>query len=83
MQGREWPVRIQVTQPPAHGTVSSRIGNEQVTFRGARRMVRATQVLYRSKKGYIGDDTFTYLRLTDDPTDRLNNESITIAVTVR
>ena len=81
MQGREWPVSIKVTQPPAHGTISTQIVPQVVTVRGQSRTVHATQVVYHSKQGFIGEDKFTYLRLTNDPTDP-NNGSITISVTV-
>ena len=83
-QGREWPVRIQITRPPAHGTVTTQPALEHVTLRsGERRTVHATQVVFRPKKGYLGEDTFTYVRITDDPTDRNNGKSFTIAVTMR
>jgi hypothetical protein len=83
-QGREWPVSIRVTVPPSNGKVTSRIIPRTVRLQnGHERVVHATQVVYQSKNGFVGQDSFTYLRITKDPTDPDNNRDYTISVTVR
>jgi hypothetical protein len=82
MQGREWPVTVQVTQPPAHGTISTTVVPRVVTVHGGQRTVHATVVTYHAKPGYIGEDKFTYVRSTKDPTDSRNG-SIAVVVTMR
>jgi hypothetical protein len=83
-EGHSYPVNISVTAPPAHGTVQTRVRTLPRRQRdGSTHMVRETQVIYQSKKGYTGDDTFTYRRVSTDPSDPRNNQELTIQVTVR
>ena len=75
---------IKVTTPPQHGHVSTQIINKDVTLRnGQSRRVHATQVVYQSKKGFVGMDSFAYVWLTHDPADKRDRAPITISVTVR
>jgi hypothetical protein len=82
-QGREWPVSIKVTAPPLHGHVGSRRVKTVVRVNGKERTVTATEVVYRSQRGFVGIDRFSFVRLTKDPTDPYNDRATTIAVTVR
>jgi hypothetical protein len=68
-QGREWPVSITVTVPPANGTVTTRTVEE--TAKNGKR-AHATAIFYQSKPGFVGQDSFSYQRRTDDSTDRFN-----------
>jgi len=42
-----------------------------------------TEVVYQSKKGFVGEDSFKLLRVSGDPSDPYKNEEVTIAVTVQ
>ncbi|MBZ0148888.1 MAG: hypothetical protein K8F62_15295 [Pseudorhodoplanes sp.] len=82
-QGREWPVSLKITSPAAHGRVTIKKEARVVRLRsGQQKTVQVTQVYYQSKAGFVGQDSFTYLRVSEDPTDT-KNETITIAVTVK
>jgi hypothetical protein len=45
--------------------------------------VHAVRVFYKSKPGFVGQDSFTYRRITADPTDTDSGKEYTVAVTVR
>ena len=82
--GKVWPVSIQVVSPPKNGTVTTRASSGQRKLRnGEAKTVRLTSVVYQSRKGYVGEDSFTYRRVTADPTDPDNGKEYTVAVTVR
>jgi len=82
--GKVWPVSIEVVSPPKNGAVTSRVSTGQRKLRnGEAKTVRLTSVVYQSKKGYVGEDSFTYRRVTADPTDPDNGRVYTVAVTVR
>jgi hypothetical protein len=84
MQGKEWPVTIQYTARPANGSVHTQVTLQPKMLRnGTSKTVHVAQVVYQSKKGFIGQDSFTYRRISGDPTDPDNNKEYTIAVTVR
>lgn len=83
-QGREWPVSIKVTTPPAHGKVT--VENAQGLIRtagGAPQSHTLTRVLYQSEPGFAGKDSFIYERTSEDPSDPLNGHSVTIDVDVK
>jgi hypothetical protein len=83
-QGHEWPVEIQVTKSPDHGTVRTQSVSTPRTLRdGTTKTVHETRVVYQSSKGFAGQDAFVYRRISGDPSDRSNNENITILVTVK
>jgi hypothetical protein len=77
--GREWPVSITVTVPPANGKVTTRTV-EEAAKNGSR--VHATAIYYQSSPGFVGQDSFSYERHTDDPTDPLNVPHV-MTVTVK
>lgn len=82
--GKVWPVSIEVVSPPKNGAVTTRTSSGQRKLRnGEAKTVRLTSVVYQSKKGYVGEDSFTYRRVTADPTDPDNGKVYTVAVTVR
>ena len=82
--GKVWPVSIEVVTPPKSGAVTTRASTGQRKLRsGEAKTVRLTSVVYQSKKGYVGEDSFTYRRVTADPTDPDNGKVYTVAVTVR
>jgi hypothetical protein len=78
-QRREWPVAIDVTVPPSNGEVSTRIVPE-TTKSGLQ--IHATEIDYRSNPGFVGQDSFTYRRHSDDPSDPFNG-TVTMTVTVK
>jgi hypothetical protein len=78
-QGREWPVSVTVTVPPANGKVTIRTV-EETSKNGSR--VHATAIFYQSKPGFVGQDSFSYQRHSDDPTDRFNGPHV-MTVTVK
>ena len=80
--GRQWRVSLRLVRPPQHGHFSTRTVHKDVFVRGRHLRARAIQVVYKSKKGFVGEDRFTYLRTTKDPTDPHNGQ-VTIVVTVR
>jgi hypothetical protein len=83
-QGREWPVSIQFLSRPANGTVRAQVTSEPRALRnGTTKTVRVAHLVYQSRKGFVGQDMFTYRRVSGDPTDPDNNKEYTIAVTVR
>lgn len=83
-QGKEWPISIQYTTKPANGTVRTVTKTAQRTLRNGKPVnVHVTEMIYTSKKGYVGEDSFSYRRITGDPTDANNGKEYTIAVTVR
>ena len=51
--------------------------NDGRTFNG-----HAAVIFYRSKPSFIGQDSFTYRRVSDDPADP-NNGAYTMRVTVK
>ena len=62
--GKEWPVKIQYTAQPANGTVRTQVRVEPKTLRnGEVRNVRLAHAVYQSRKGFIGQDSFTYRRI--------------------
>jgi hypothetical protein len=82
--GKEWPVNIEVVSRPKNGRVTTQISSGQRTLKnGQVRKVRLVHIVYRSNKGFIGEDSFTYRRTTADPTDPNNGREATITVTVR
>jgi len=81
--GKEWPVTIRFTSRPKNGTATTRAVARPVSVNGQTKSVHAVRVVYRSKTGFIGQDSFTYRRVTADPTDPDNGKEYTVAVTVR
>jgi hypothetical protein len=81
--GKEWPVTIQFTAQPKNGTASTKVSSASIPVKGQVRTVRMVQVVYKSKAGFSGYDSFTYRRITADPTDPNNGKEFTVAVTVR
>jgi hypothetical protein len=81
--GKEWPVTIQFIARPKNGTASTQSFSMPVSVNGQSKTVRAVKVFYQSKAGFIGQDSFTYRRVTADPTDPNNGKEFTVAVTVR
>jgi hypothetical protein len=81
--GKEWPVTIQFTTRPKNGTATTQSFSMPVSVNGQAKAVRAVKVFYQSKSGFIGQDSFTYRRVTGDPTDPNNGKEFTVAVTVR
>lgn len=84
---------VRVTAPPAHGRVS--VQNERIAVpansprggvQGAScvgRSVAGVGIYYQSTSGYVGQDSFSYLRMNpSNAQDRANGE-ITFSVTVR
>lgn len=83
-QGREWPITIKVTNPPAHGKVTVETAQGLVRTAGGQPQSHAlTRVLYQSETGFAGKDSFTYERSSQDPSDPLNGHSVTIDVDVK
>jgi hypothetical protein len=82
-KGKEWPITIQFTARPKNGTAATQSFSRPVSVNGQVKTVRAVKVFYQSKKGFVGQDTFSYRRISGDPTDPDNNKEYTIAVTVR
>jgi hypothetical protein len=77
-------VTIQYTARPANGSVHTQVTVQPKMLRnGTSKTVHVAQVVYQSKKGFVGQDSFTYRRVSGDPTDPDNNKEYTIAVTVR
>jgi hypothetical protein len=68
-----------VTVPPSNGEVSTRIVPE-TTKSGLQ--IHATEIDYRSNPGFVGQDSFTYRRHSDDPSDPFNG-TVTMTVTVK
>jgi hypothetical protein len=82
--GRDWPIAIKVTTPPAHGKVTVESAQGLVrTANGAPQSHALTRVLYQSEPGFAGRDSFTYQRTSEDPSDPLNGHSVTIDVDVK
>jgi len=82
--GKVWPVTIQFMARPKNGTATAQVTTGQRPLRnGEVKTVRLTQVIYQSRKGFVGEDSFTYRRITADPTDPNNGKEYTVAVTVR
>jgi hypothetical protein len=81
--GKEWPVTIQFTSRPKNGTATTQTFSQPVSVNGQSKTVRAVKVFYQSKNGFIGQDSFTYRRITADPTDPNRGKEFTVAVTVR
>ncbi|HTO61985.1 MAG TPA: hypothetical protein VMM15_12095 [Bradyrhizobium sp.] len=83
-QGKEWPVTLQYTARPAHGSVHTEVSLQPKALRnGTIKTVHVADWVYQSKKGYVGEDSFTYRHVTADPTDTRNGNEYTVAVTVR
>jgi len=66
-QGNPIPYTIKSGTSPKHGTVSIERGSYE------------TKVFYQSAKGYVGQDSFQYVRVSDDKF----GGTYTVAVTVR
>ena len=66
-QGNPIPYTIKAGTSPKHGTVSIERGSYD------------TKVFYQSTKGYVGEDSFQYVRVSDDKF----GGTYTVAVTVR
>jgi hypothetical protein len=81
--GKEWPVTIRFTSRPRNGTVATRAVVRPVAVNGQTKSVHAVRVVYQSTAGFVGQDSFTYRRVTADPTDPDSGKEYTVAVTVR
>jgi hypothetical protein len=82
--GKDWPVTIEYLTRPANGTVRTKLFPYPKKLRnGEVKTVRVSQVIYQSRKGFVGQDSFTYRRTTADPTDPDNGREYAVAVTVR
>ncbi len=82
-KGKEWPVTIQFTARPKNGAAMTRVFVRPVSVNGQMKIVHSVRVFYKSKSGFIGQDSFTYRRITADPSDPDNGKEYTVAVTVR
>jgi hypothetical protein len=72
-------VTIRVTSPPAHGKLA--VQCEQVPVDGQCRAGAGVRIYYQSTRGFVGEDSFSYLRISNDGSDRFNGEvSRTISV---
>jgi hypothetical protein len=73
-------VSIKITKQPSNGSVSTRVATEKVPGRPGEtpKTARVTSVFYKSKKGFVGEDSFTYVR-----TSARVSGTYTITVTVR
>ncbi len=73
-------VSIKIIKQPANGSVSTRVASEKVPGRPGEtpKSARVTSVFYKSKKGFVGEDNFTYVR-----TSARVSGTYTITVTVR
>ena len=80
--GREWPVTITVIAPPAHGKVTTQFAIGPNRTSNGTRIGNGTVVYYQSAPGYIGMDTFTYKRTSEDETDPLNANTYTMTIDV-
>jgi hypothetical protein len=87
------PITIDVTTPPTNGKVTTRIVQQPITSNECAagdakcaakvgNMISKTQVIYTSRKGFVGSDTFTYTRTSTDASDRSNGLAVTINVQV-
>ena len=82
-QRRDHPVTINLTVPPANGKVVTRVAEEDAKLNdGTTARARATVIFYQSNAGFVGQDSFTYTRTTDDPRDS-SNGTYTMSVTVK
>jgi hypothetical protein len=66
-QGNPIPYTIKPLTSPKHGAVSIERGSTE------------TKIFYQSAKGYVGEDSFQYVRVSDDKF----GGTYTVAVTVR
>ena len=66
-QGNPIPYAIKPLTSPKHGTMSIERGSSE------------TKIYYQSAKGYLGQDSFQYVRVSDDKF----GGTYTVAVTVR
>jgi hypothetical protein len=83
-QDRDWPITIKVTAPPTHGKVTVQTDQGLIRTSAGQPQSRAmTKVYYQSEPGYIGKDSFSYTRSTEDTSDPLNGRSYTINVQVK
>jgi hypothetical protein len=82
--GRDFPITIKVTASPAHGKVTVQTAQGLTRSGDGQPQSHAlTRVLYQSEPGYVGKDSFTYERTSEDPSDPLNGRSVTIDVDVK
>jgi PAN domain len=80
---RERAISIAVTTPPANGEVITKVIEEAAKMNDGRTFNgHAAVIFYRSKPSFIGQDSFTYRRVSDDPADP-NNGAYTMRVTVK
>ncbi len=83
-QDRDWAISIKVTSPPAHGKVTVETTQGLIRTSAGQPESRAlTRVFYQSEPGFVGKDSFTYERTSEDSTDPLNGRSYTIDVEVK
>jgi hypothetical protein len=83
-QDRDWPISIKVTSPPAHGKVTVETAQGLVrSVVGQPESQAVTRIYYQSEPGYVGKDSFTYERTSEDPSDPINGRSFTINVEVK
>jgi hypothetical protein len=72
-------ITIRVASPPAHGKLA--VQRERVAVEGQCGAGAGVKVYYQSTRGFVGEDSFSYLRTSNDGSDRLNGEvSKTISV---
>jgi hypothetical protein len=81
-QGHEWPVTITVISPPTRGKVTTQFAIGPNRTSNGTRIGNGTVVYYQSAPGYIGMDTFTYKRTSEDETDPLNANTYTMTIDV-
>jgi hypothetical protein len=87
------PVEIRIVGVPAHGTVTSEpkdIVVQAQTPRGGQqsahcvgKMVPGVAVFYQSKRGFVGTDSFRYLRVNPHYANDRFNAEISYTVTVK
>lgn len=82
-QGRDWPVTIKMISPPAHGQVTTQFATGKISGSGGSQVGSTTQIYYQSDPGYVGSDSFTYQRNSEDATDPLSGSIRTINVDVK
>jgi hypothetical protein len=83
-ENRDWAITVKIISPPAHGKVT--LDNAQGLIRtsdGQAQSHAMTRVYYQSESGFVGSDSFTYERTSEDPSDPLNGRSYTIDLQIK
>jgi len=86
-------VTITVLKPPANGTVTTEPQDYVVPARNRNgvaqyaqcvgKAMRGVAIFYESKPGFVGTDSFRYLRVNADKADDRFNQEVSYTVTVK